>query len=220
MGYARIWPFGDVRWSRCPLRRWGLNSDDASQSSNLPLVVAHDFGGAVALRACLLHGAKSRGLAVVDPVALAPWGSPFFRLVGENSPVFEQLPAPLHRVLVKEYIVSASSPGLHPKTLDKLAGPWVDNGLEGQKAFYRQIAQASQRYTDEIQILYEKVDIPVLVCWGTDDEWIPVAKGHELASLIPGARLMLMEGAGHLVQEDAPAQLTAALVNFLSDFRS
>lgn len=46
--------------------------------------------------------------------------------------------------------------------------------------------------------------------------WIPVAKGHELASSIPGATLRLIPGAGHLVQEDAPAELTTAVLSFLA----
>ncbi|WP_433859841.1 alpha/beta fold hydrolase [Streptomyces kronopolitis] len=178
-----------------------------------PLVVAHDFGGAVALRAHLLHGARYRRLALVDPVALAPWGSPFFRLVGENSKAFEQLPPDLHRALVREYIASASSSGLHPAVLEHLVAPWL--GDQGQSAFYRQIAQADQRFTDEIQGRYGSIDLPALICWGQSDEWIPVSKAQELAARIPGAELMLLHGAGHLVQEDAPAELTAALVNFL-----
>ncbi len=179
-----------------------------------PLVVAHDFGGAVALRAHLLHGARYRRLALVDPVALAPWGSPFFRLVGENDKVFERLPPHLHRALVREYIGSASSPGLHPAVLERLVEPWL--GEQGQPAFYRQIAQADQLFTDEIQGRYGSLDLPVLVCWGQDDEWIPVAKAHELASRIPGAELHLLPGAGHLVQQDAPAELTAVLMDFLA----
>ncbi|WP_409474155.1 alpha/beta fold hydrolase [Streptomyces sp. HC307] len=186
------------------LSHWGLEE---------PLVVAHDFGGAVALRAHLLHGARYRALALVDPVALAPWGSPFFRLVGEHSDVFEQLPRALHRALVREYVGSASSRGLHPTVLDRLVGPWLD-GL-GQAAFYRQIAQADQRYTDEIQGRYSGIGVPTLVCWGEDDTWLPVAKGRELAALIPGARFEPIAGAGHLVQEDAPAELTATLIAFL-----
>ncbi|WP_049578305.1 alpha/beta fold hydrolase [Streptomyces sp. SBT349] len=187
------------------LDHWGLSE---------PLVVAHDFGGAVALRAHLLHGARYRRLALVDPVALAPWGSPFFRLVSEHSAVFEQLPPHLHRGLVREYVNSASSPGLHPATLDRLVEPWL--GDEGQRAFYRQIAQADQRFTDEIQGRYGSISLPVLVCWGEDDSWIPVARAHELASRIPAAELRLLPGAGHLVQEDAPAELTAALLGFLT----
>ncbi|WP_328419702.1 alpha/beta fold hydrolase [Streptomyces sp. NBC_00443] len=180
-----------------------------------PLVVAHDFGGAVALRAHLLHGARYRALALVDPVALGPWGSPFFRLVGEHSDVFDQLPPALHRALVREYISSASSPGLHPAVLDRLSRPWL--GDAGQSAFYRQIAQADQRYTDEVQERYGEIGFPTLVCWGEDDTWIPVAKGRELAARIPGARLEPIAGAGHLVQEDAPAELTAALMAFLQE---
>ncbi|MEU8749485.1 alpha/beta fold hydrolase [Streptomyces chartreusis] len=178
-----------------------------------PLVVAHDFGGAVALRAHLLHGARYRALALVDPVALAPWGSPFFRLVGAHADVFERLPPALHGALVREYVASASSPGLRPDVLDRLVEPWLDD--TGQAAFYRQIAQADQRYTDEIQGRYGGIGIPTLVCWGEDDTWIPIAKGRELAALVPGARFEPIAGAGHLVQEDAPAQLTAALLAFL-----
>jgi pimeloyl-ACP methyl ester carboxylesterase len=179
-----------------------------------PSVIAHDFGGCVALRAHLLHDVPYRRLALVDPVALAPWGSPFFRLVGENAPVFEQLPPALHRALVHEYIGSASHRGLRPDTAQALAAPWTDR--TGQSAFYRQIAQADQRYTDEIQTLYPGIGIPVTVCWGEEDSWIPVAKAHELASLIPGARLRVIPGAGHLVPLDAPAQLLAALLDFLA----
>lgn len=188
------------------LEHWGLDE---------PLVVAHDFGGAVSLRAHLLHGARYRALALVDPVALAPWGSPFFRLVGENSGVFEQLPPALHRALVREYVGSASSRGLHPAVLDQLVEPWL--GDPGQGAFYRQIAQADQRYTDEVQQRYAEIAVPTLICWGQNDTWIPPERGRELAALIPGARLEPIAHAGHLVQEDAAAELTAVLIAFLHD---
>ncbi|MFE0204292.1 alpha/beta fold hydrolase [Streptomyces sp. NPDC058985] len=188
------------------LDHWGLAE---------PLVVAHDFGGAVALRAHLLHDARYRALALVDPVALAPWGSPFFRLVREHAEVFERLPPALHGALVREYVGSTGGPGLHPAVLDQLVRPWL--GESGQPAFYRQIAQADQRYTDEIQDRYTRIGVPTLVCWGEDDAWIPVAKGRELAAAVPGARWEPIAQAGHLVQEDAPAELTAALLGFLRD---
>ncbi|MBR8638810.1 alpha/beta hydrolase [Streptomyces tuirus] len=187
------------------LAHWGLRE---------PSVVAHDFGGCVALRAHLLHGARYRRLVLVDPVALEPWGSPFFRLVGEHSHVFEQLPAALHEALVREYVTSASHAGLRPAALDALVRPWT--GERGQAAFYRQIAQADQRFTDDIQPLYPTIDLPVTVCWGTEDTWIPFAKGQELAALIPGARLRPVPDAGHLVPLDAPARLASEVLTFLA----
>ncbi|MGW8400247.1 alpha/beta fold hydrolase [Streptomyces lydicus] len=190
------------------LGHWELTGEAAR-----PAVVAHDFGGCVALRAHLLHGVRYARLALVDPVALAPWGSPTYRLLGAHPDVFGQLPPALHRALVREYVSSASRPGLHPAVLDRLVEPWCTE--EGQPAFYRQIQQNDQRFTDEIEGRYGELGLPTLICWGAQDSWIPVAKGHELASRIPGAQLRIIQGAGHLVQEDAPAELTGALADFL-----
>ncbi|WP_346135845.1 alpha/beta fold hydrolase [Lentzea roselyniae] len=186
------------------LTEWGLAR---------PHVVAHDFGGAVALRAHLVHGAEYAALALLDPVAVAPWGSPFFRLVHEHAAVFERLPGNLHEALVREYVRSASSPGIAPEVLDGLVTPWT--GAAGQPAFYRQIAQADQRYTDEIEPRYGDITIPVTVCWGADDEWIPPARGEQLAGAIPGAGLHLVPGAGHLVQLDAPGPVLDLVRSFL-----
>jgi pimeloyl-ACP methyl ester carboxylesterase len=188
------------------LVHWGLTE---------PTVIAHDVGGAVALRAALLHGVPYPRLVLVDPVALRPWGGPFFRLARDNAAVFEQLPAPLHRALVRAYIAEASSPGLPDSVLDRLLAPWL--GVDGQPAYYRQIAQLDERDTDEIQDRYESITIPVLVCWGTDDTWLPWTLGQELAAAIPNARFELIDGAGHLVQEDAPSALIELIAAFLRE---
>lgn len=187
------------------LDHWGLDR---------PALVAHDFGGAVALRAHLLHGTPYERLALIDAVALSPWGTGLFRLVHEHPDVLPRLPPGMHEALVRAYVASASARGLPQPTLAALSAPWL--GDEGQPALYRQMAQNDERYTDEMQEHYGKLDVPVLVCWGTEDTWIPPQKGRELAALIPGARLHWLEGAGHLVQEDAGSQLAAVLVDFLS----
>ncbi len=169
-----------------------------------PHLVAHDYGGAVALRAHLLHEVSISSLALIDVVALRPWGSPFFRLVGENSQVFAALPENLHEALVREYISGASGPGLRPDTLDELVAPWLG---DGQAAFYRQIAQADERFTAEFEPLLDKIDVPTTIIWGTDDEWIPPDRAERLRRIIPNSAVSYIEGAGHLVQEDAPAEL-------------
>ena len=183
-----------------------------------PHVIAHDYGGAVSLRAHLLHGARYRSLALVDAVALAPWGSEFFRLVAENAPVFARLPPPLHEALVRAYVAGAAHRPLSAAAHDMLTAPWL--GERGRPAFYRQIAAADQRHTDEVEPLYPTLNIPVLVVWGTEDTWIPVDRAHRLADVIPGAELRLVEGAGHLIQLDAPEALTAALQRWLRGARA
>ncbi len=180
-----------------------------------PAVVAHDSGGAIALGAYLRHHVKYRSLALVDAVALAPWGSPFFAVAGEHTEAFAALPARLHEALLRAYVGSASSPGLHPQVLDSLVAPWL--GEHGQAHFYRQLTQRAgdQHYIDRLQATYESIDLPVDIHWGSDDTWIPIDRGRELAARIPGARLEIITEAGHLTPEDNPTQLTAALLDFL-----
>jgi pimeloyl-ACP methyl ester carboxylesterase len=186
---------------------------DHWQLDSQPHVVAHDYGGAVSLRAHLLHGAAYRSLALVDVVALAPWGSDFFRLVAENASVFARLPPSLHEALVRAYIAGAAHHPLTATAHDMLSEPWL--GATGQSAFYRQIAQADQRYTDEIEPLYPTIAIPALVMWGVEDTWIPVDRAHRLAQSIPDAELTLIPNAGHLIQLDAPAAVTATLQRWI-----
>lgn len=179
-----------------------------------PHVVAHDYGGAVSLRAHLLHGARYASLALVDVVTLAPWGSPFFNLVGEHPDVFMSLPPYIHQAVVERYIDKASHHGLTPEALRMLTAPWLD--ADGQRAFYQQIAEADEAYTDEIEPHLGSIEIPVLVVWGTEDAWIPVEHAHRLVRSIPGAELVLIDDASHLIQLDAPVKLTAALCDWLT----
>ena len=187
------------------LAEWGLER---------PHVVAHDFGGAVSLRALLLHGASYASLALVDVVALRPWGSPFFRLVQEHADVFTQLPPAIHRGAVEAYVRGASHRGLSADQLETLVEPWSDE--EGQHAFYAQIAQADERFTDDVEPSLGAITIPVHVVWGTDDTWIPVDRAHRLHAAIPGATLRLVNEAGHLIQYDAPDELVDVLEDWLA----
>jgi pimeloyl-ACP methyl ester carboxylesterase len=178
-----------------------------------PALVAHDIGGATALRAHLLHGREVAALALADVVALAPWGSPFYRLVHDHEIVFEQLPAAIHEGVLRAYVGTAQPAPLDPEVEAALIAPWL--GPAGQSAFYRQIAQGTQRDTDEFEPLLGSIGVPTLVVWGDADPWLPATLGAELAERIPGARLELLPGAGHLVQEDEPGELTRLLAEHL-----
>lgn len=189
---------------RALVDHWDLSAVD---------VVAHDLGGTVALRAHLLHSMPVRSFVLADVVALAPWGTPFFRLVGEHVEVFNQLPPNLHRALVWEYISGASSQGLPTEVHEQLVTPWL--GVEGQPAFYRQMAQGDQRFTDEIEPLYPGIDVPTLLLWGAEDDWLAPSYGFRLQEFIPGSQCELIGGAGHLVQEDRPLELNTRITDWL-----
>ena len=57
--------------------------------------------------------------------------------------------------------------------------------------------------------------IPTLVLHGTEDRMIPVENGRRLAARIPGAELVLLEGAGHLYHSERAAEADAAVLDFI-----
>ena len=173
-----------------------------------PAVVAHDFGGATALRAHLLDGCDYARLLLIDPVAIRPWGSPFVQHVRKHLDAFSELPGYLQEALLRAYIRGAIHRPISDEELVPYLSPWM--GPVGQPAFYRQIAQMDLAFTDEVQDRYGEIRCPVRLLWGTDDAWIPVERGRELTAMIPDCRLTEVPGSGHLMQEDAPEAIIAA----------
>ena len=50
----------------------------------------------------------------------------------------------------------------------------------------------------------QALSMPTLVLHGSEDRMVPLANGRVLADSIPGARLEVLEGAGHLYPTDEP----------------
>lgn len=73
-------------------KEWGLERPD---------ILAHDFGGATALRAYFLDGLRYSSLTIFDTVALAPWGSPFVQHVKLHQAAFAGMPGYMHRALLR-----------------------------------------------------------------------------------------------------------------------
>ena len=60
-----------------------------------------------------------------------------------------------------------------------------------------------------------ELGVPVTLIWGEDDPFAPVAGAHRLQAEIPGSELVVVDGAGHFVVEDAPERYAAELSSFL-----
>jgi 3-oxoadipate enol-lactonase len=63
------------------------------------------------------------------------------------------------------------------------------------------------------------IDVPTLVLHGTEDRMIDPANAQILAERIPGARLLLLEGAGHVYHSEQAEAADAAVLNFIRSLR-
>lgn len=182
------------------LDHWGLPS---------PSVVAHDIGGAVALRTLLLEERDYRDLTLFDAVSGGEWERGLFRLFLEHEEVFRELPGYAHEALVASHLRHATQAGFRPGVLDAFLAPWRRE--EGQAAFYRQYTQIRQADTAAYEHLLGGISIPVRLIWGREDRILPPQYAEWLHERVPHSELHWIEGAGHLLQEDAPGQLLACL---------
>ena len=51
--------------------------------------------------------------------------------------------------------------------------------------------------------------------WGADDSAAPLASAERFQREIPGSELVVLEGTGHFVVDDAPDRYAEELVRFL-----
>jgi pimeloyl-ACP methyl ester carboxylesterase len=182
------------------LRRWDLDR---------PSVVACDIGGAIVLRALLLEGADYSDLTLFDAVTGGQWERGLFALIREHHEIFEQLPGYAHEALVTAHLRNGTRQGYRPGVLETYLSPWL--GAEGQAAFYRQYRQLSQAHTADYEHLLSTIDIPVTLLWGREDQILPAAYGEWIGERVTNRGLTWIDDAGHLLPEDAPAQLLERL---------
>jgi pimeloyl-ACP methyl ester carboxylesterase len=101
----------------------------------------------------------------------------------------------------------------------------------GDSALIERILAMIERHTPEefsaqIQALLERPDAsdvlvkircPTLIACGREDAWSPPARHEAMAALILNSRLVVFEHCGHMSTMERPAQVTAALHNWLQE---
>jgi len=165
-------------------------------------IAGNSLGGRVALTFTLAHPDRVRRLVLVDAAGLSGVPPPtIFRLARTpvvNSILRRATPRFLIRrnleevygddsrvtdALVDRYHAMVRRAGNRDALVDRLTGP-EDPVLD-------------DRLGD--------VDLPVLIEWGGDDPWIPVACAHRFQRGIGGSQLRIYPGAGHTPMEELPA---------------
>lgn len=78
--------------------------------------------------------------------------------------------------------------------------------------------RALRERPDSTPVLSE-IRIPVLVVAGDADQITPAAGMREMANIIPGARFVQIQDAGHLTPLEQPVAVNTALTSFLAELR-
>ena len=163
------------------------------------------LGGVVAIA---LHAAAPRrcaSLILADTFALHPDGQAIFdrsmaasRTIGMRA---------LAEARAGALLGKAAGPAFHRAVIETMSR--IDPAAYGLGA--RAVWLADQR--DRAVT----IDVPTLVLVGDEDNITPPALSSELAGLIPGSRMQLIEAAGHLANLEQPLAFNTAIDEFLSE---
>lgn len=166
---------------------WLLAWMDAVQLERANLI-GHSMGGHISLET-----AAARPSAIIRLVLVAPSGVPINRpLLGYTAPLVRSL----------RYSAPNFLPILAYDTLR--ARPWT-------------LLRASRDIAaSDISASLDRVTAPTLLIWGAGDQLVPVSSGRLLREALPHARLLVIDGAGHVPMYERPVELREAVLRFLA----
>lgn len=180
--------------------------------------VGSSLGGAVSLAVASRQPDRVERLVLLDAAGfnLAPADRPWMLRVTASflGPLLGRLP--IRRYLVRRSLRQV----FHDDRLvtDERVEEYVAPVLRaGATASMRSVLRsaASGIFADFPRVI-AGVRVPTLVVWGRQDAWIPVEHAERFAAAIPGCRVVILEGCGHLPQEERPAETLRLIREFLA----
>ena len=186
-------------------------------------IVGHSLGGGVAMQFAYQFPQICERLVLVASGGLGKEVNPFLRAVSLPGSEY-LLPLVLHRSLHD----ALGSVGGWLGRLGLRGGETAQEvwrsytaltEVRGQMAFVhtiRSVIDVRGQRVSARDRLYLAAEVPTLIVWGDRDRIIPVAHAHLTHELIPGSRLVVVEGAGHFLPVEHPAAFLEALEDFLA----
>jgi pimeloyl-ACP methyl ester carboxylesterase len=93
---------------------------------------------------------------------------------------------------------------------------WSDDQRRAYLSTLRHVATWAAKQQRGLEARLVDLSIPTLVIWGESDRMMSVENGRALLAMQPATKLVVVPGAGHLVQQEHPQELVCAIMDFFS----
>src|SRR5690348_2233021 len=186
-------------------------------------LVGHSLGGGVAMQFSYQFPEMVERLVLVASGGLGPEVSPLLRAAAlPGADIFINATAAIGSKVVPPLARGLAALGLRPSAdlAEVLRGYGSLTDPVRRTAFLctvRAVIGTGGQRVDASDRLYLAEAMPVLIVWGRDDPIIPVHHGEETHERIPGSRLEIFDGIGHMPQIESPHRFSTTLEKFLEE---
>jgi proline iminopeptidase len=184
-----------------------------------PVVLGHSYGGFVALHLAVRHPGLAERLILVDTAAgvsdmgdamgtLEQRYGPEARAAGERTfsgDFSEEAMADFARLVLPAY--------LHNQALLPAMGEVMARTIFNAEVSTHFFSRLAGSY--DLRARLPEIKTPTLVIVGDDDFLLPPSASRAIAAGIPGADLLVIDGAGHFPFIEHPDKFNAAIRRFL-----
>ncbi len=189
-------------------------------------VVGHSQGANIAMHVALNHPERVNKLVIVaGAVILNEGASVQGQLALSSSPILVNLAGfePLARLIGLGLQFYLSPDRLDTILTSAYADQPPDDALDGYlRPFYTPdwemslIAMIRDSIGNEIPTSQlETITQPVLLVWGKDDSWVPIANGEQLRRHLNNVTWRVYVNVGHMVMEEKPDTFNRDLLEYL-----
>lgn len=177
-----------------------------------PRLVGHSMGGSLLYHFAARYPARTGPLGLLSPVGLS--GVPPMRIYHALTPRFL---LPLLRLFTPRLPVKMALARVYGErgtyTDEDVDQYWAPIRIPGSSVALRELLHSYDWHASQRRRL-EPVSIPAIGIWGSRDHLMPKDGMALYERLIPGIELHEVVGAGHIVPEEVPDEVNAALVAF------
>lgn len=182
------------------------------------ILIGNSAGGTLSMQFALLHPDRVKALILVDPAVYGNNSPTWISILGK-TPEMQNLGPLFVRSIEKRELALIKTAWHDPtritqETLDGYTRPLKADNWD-RALWDLSLASHATGLTGHLK----DFTMPIAVLTGDDDRIVPTANSIRLAAAIPGSKLVVIQSAGHVPQEEQPVLFMQAVEEFLKDLK-
>ena len=190
-------------------------------------LLGHSFGSIVVAAALAQGQAQASAAVLVNPIGAPALKGP--KAVGTGAAIFyywlaRALPARAGNALLRSPAIVRTMSVMMATTREPELRRWIHAQHD---AYFSRFADRSSlleafraSVSHDVSEYAQRLELPVLLVAAAQDQITPLAAERRLAELLPDGTLEVIDGVGHLIHYEKPAEAASLIDGFLASHAS